>query len=183
MKAEYVSVCQTRRAMVASPTTPTPSRSNRRRRGRSASKVAARPHHCQGGAEEKTEGAGVGTFVDPRGVYPRLVEHRHGDGRYGRDRQGQAHQLVTPAGVTQPEPEQERPDQVKLLLHRQGPEVVERRRWPEASEVGGLADDVPPVAHVDGGGGHVSPEARQLGGVDQGDPGHHHREHQEEGGQ
>jgi hypothetical protein len=48
-------------------------------------------------------------------------------------------QPVAPADITQAEPEQERPDQVELLLYRQGPKVVEGRRRPEPGEIGGLA--------------------------------------------
>ena len=130
--------------------------------GEVRAKVAARPHHGQGGAYEEARGAGVGSFVDSRGIDPRLVKQRHNDGREGCSCQGNAGKPVAPTGVTQAEPEQERPDQVKLLLNRQGPQVVERWRRPEAREVGGVDYDVPPVAHVDGGSGYV-PQAPAAG--------------------
>jgi hypothetical protein len=50
-------------------------------------------------------------------------------------------------------------------------------------EVGVVAEDIPPVAHVGGGSGYVPSKARQLGPVQQRDPHHHHRQHQEKGGQ
>src|SRR5829696_1552455 len=126
-------------------------------------RAVARPHHGQGGTNEEAKGTGVGSLVDPRGVGPWLVKQRHDGGREGRGREGQAGQLVAPTAVTQAEPEQQRPDQVKLLLYRQGPQVVERWRRSEAREVRGVAEDVPPVAHVDGGSGYVPPKHRQLG--------------------
>jgi hypothetical protein len=61
--------------------------------------------------------------------------------------------------------------------------VIERRRWPEAGKVGRLADDVPPVAHVANGSQHISPEAWEQGPIQQRNPRHHNRKHQEKGGQ
>src|ERR687886_1607019 len=83
----------------------------------------------------------------------------------------------------QAEPEQKRPDQVKLLLDRQGPQVIEHWRRSELRKIGGVAEDVPPVAHVDGGSDYVLPEGRQLGSVQQRDPHHYHCQHQEKGRQ
>src|ERR671939_1181572 len=143
-------------------------------KGEVRAKAAARPHHGQGGTHEQAKGAGVGSLVDPRGVGSRLVKQRHGGGREGRGRKGQDSQPVAPTDVTQAEPEQPRPDKVKLLLYRQGPQVVERWRRPEAREVGDVAEDVPPVAYVDGGRDSVPPESRQLGWVQQCDPRHHY---------
>src|SRR5918993_3698068 len=58
-----------------------------------------------------------------------------------------------------------------------------QRRWPEAGEVGCLANNVPPVAHVANGGEHVSPEAREQGPIQQRNPSYHNCKHQEKGGQ
>src|SRR5215218_5347868 len=107
-------------------------------------KLAARPYHGQGGTEEEAEGAGVGSFVDPRRVDTGLVDQGHGRGGEGCTGQGETGQPVTPRNETKAEQEQPGPDQIELLLHRQRPQVVERWRRAEASEVGGLADDVPP---------------------------------------
>ena|SRR5829696_762468 len=41
---------------------------------------------------------------------------------------------------------------------------------------------MPPVAHVGDGGEHISPEAGELGPIQQRNPRYYHRKHQEEGG-
>src|SRR5215210_5176504 len=87
-------------------------------------KLTARPYHGQRGTNEEAEGAGVGSFVDPRRVYAWLVDQGHSGGGEGRASQGQAGQDVAPRDVTQPEPEQPGPDQIELLLHSQGPQVI-----------------------------------------------------------
>src|SRR5215207_3659612 len=145
-------------------------------------KLTARPHHGHCGADEEAEGAGVGSFVDSRRVYTWLIDQGHSEGRESRASQGQAGQGVAPGDVTQPEPEQPGPDQIELLLYSQGPQVIQRRWWPEAGEVGCLAKNVPPVAHVANGSEHVSPEAREQGPIQQRNPRHYNREHQEKGG-
>src|SRR5215207_2019481 len=47
-------------------------------------KPTARPHHGQSSTDEEAEGAGVGSFVDPRRVDAWLVDQGHGDGGEGR---------------------------------------------------------------------------------------------------
>ena len=49
----------------------------------------------------------------------------------------------------------QRPNQVELLLDRQGPRVQERRGWAAGGEVPGVASDEVPVGHVEQGGGAV----------------------------
>ena len=102
--------------------------------GDPATQFAARPDHRQGGAEEQLEGAGVGAVVDPRGVEARAVEDRHQDRRDQRQQPGSRR----PAAAARPEgsgasrtsltptQQDERPEDVELLLDRQRPEVVER---------------------------------------------------------
>ena len=51
--------------------------------------------------------------------------------------------------AAQSEPEQPGPDQVELLLHRQGPQMSEGRRRTEPGEVRDVLEDQPPVAHVE----------------------------------
>jgi hypothetical protein len=48
--------------------------------GEARTEAAARPHHGQGCTHEEAKGAGVGSFVDPRGVDPRLVKQCHDGG-------------------------------------------------------------------------------------------------------
>src|SRR5918994_1336322 len=145
-------------------------------------KPTARPHHGQCSTDEEAEGTGVGSFVDPRRVYAWLMDQGHSEGGESRASQGQAGQGVAPRDVAHPEPEQPGPDQIELLLNSQGPQVIQRRWWPEPGEGGCLANNVPPVAHVANGGEHVSPDAREQGPIQQRNPRHYNRKHQEKGG-
>ena len=149
--------------------------------------LAARPDHRQGRAEEQLEGARVGAVVDPRGVEARVVEGRHQDRRDQRQQQGGDGQpRPHPGGQRRlaheldPEQQDERPDDVELLLDRQRPEVVERAGRGEAGEVGDVAEDQLPVADVEGRGDDAVAELLRLGGAEDRHPGDDDDEHREQ---
>ena len=60
------------------------------------------------------------------------------------------------------EQEHERPDQVELLLDRQGPGVLERRGRGELCEVRLVRENGVPVVHVEQGRDGVAPQAREV---------------------
>lgn len=147
---------------------------------------AARPDHRQGGAEEEAGGAGVGPVIDPRGVEARMVEDRHQDRR--GDRQGErpegepGTQAVVLALVDEAQADQqdERPEDVELLLDRQRPEMVQRLFGREAGEVRHVRRDLLPVVDVEDRRDDRLAELVRLGGAEDRHPGDHDQEHQEE---
>ena len=87
---------------------------------------------------------------------------------------------VEPAEAGQ---DQERPDQVELLLDGQRPQVPERRGRAELGEVGDVVEDEPPVAEVEDPRRQVAAQGGQLAPVEQRGPAHGHEQHHEQGGQ
>ena len=73
-----------------------------------------------------------------------------------------------------------RPHQVELLLHRQRPQVVERRGRGEPGVVGVVLEDVPPVVDVEPGRDDVAPVPGHERAVERVHPHRHHREHHEQ---
>ena len=158
-----------------------------RLRGDLPAQPATWPDHRQGAAEEQLESAGVGPVVDPGGVGPGLVEDRHQDHRdeaeeHGREGQARAHAAgrLALGDQLQPEQQDERPDDVELLLDRERPEVVERARRFEAREVGDVAEDLLPVVDVEHGGDDGVAELLGLGRPEDGDPGDDDHQHHEQ---
>ena len=84
------------------------------------------PGEGQGDAQQQPEGVGVRAVVDAGGVLARDVETGHQ--RRGGDGPGQGQEDARggAAGQGHDPEEQQRPDQVELLLHGQGPEVHEQ---------------------------------------------------------
>ena len=147
----------------------------------------ARPEHRQRRPGEQLECAGVGAVVDARRVERGAVEDRHQDPRGDRGGGGDRGEAGAHAGLPccfrdepQAEHQEEGPDDVELLLDRERPEVVERRGRREALEVGDVVDDQPPVVEVGGGAERGAAEVRRLVRPDQGHPGRHHDQHQEQ---
>ncbi len=143
----------------------------------------ARPDHRERRPDEQGEGPRVRPVVDPGRISSRDVEDRHLHRRCEREDEGEPEEAA-PAQVAQPQPEQQRPDEVELFLHRERPEVPERRGWPEASEVGDVVEDEPPVAHVQARRQHVTTERGQLAAIEDRHPRRddhqHHRERRQE---
>ena len=116
---------------------------------------------------------------------------RSRDGRDGRDGRGESarsvHESAPPPAQPSREPHEQqydpRPDQVELFLHREGPQVVERRRRGEPRVVGGVLADVPPVAHVEHRRDDVTAEPGDEGPGDHVHPDGDDRQHHEQRGQ
>ena len=157
----------------AAPTMPaTPQRARPRCRGRPPQLPGGQPallvvalgddhqRHRQGAADEEALGAGVGAEVDPVDVGG-VVEQAHLDrGGHGR-RDAHAEQHLEALGEAQHAQHHERPDQIELLLHRQGPRVDQRRGRRRLVEVVRPDQDEVPVAHVEQSGERVEPQARR----------------------
>ena len=98
---------------------------------------------------------GVGAEVDAARVA--AIRHARADRQDGHERRRgeRAHPRPDPYATDAteaPQPEQEqRPDEVELLLDGQRPQVLEHRRSPRGLEVGLAVQDVPPVGGVDEG--------------------------------
>ena len=157
--------------------------------GRESGGAPAGPQHGQRRPDEQRERAGVGAVVDPGGVVAGVVQQRHLGGRRGgqhqrgqRQRPEPADPAALPPPEPQAEPQQARPDQVELLLDRQGPQMAQRRRRAELGEVRGVLRDQPPVADVAERGGHGPAQGMQLAPVQRG-PAGDGRQHHEQGGQ
>ncbi len=147
----------------------------------------------QGDAGEDGEGPRVGAVVDAVGAVPGVErqrqERRHGTEHHRGDEDALRHGLGRPGGAPPPHGEQagddQRPDHVELLLDREAPRVVERRRRGEERPVVVAREHRPPVGHVgDRGEGVHADEVQLLGrGEERGigrHPEQHHAERREE---
>ncbi len=106
------------------------------------------PDQRQGDAREQADGVGVGAVVDAGGVVAGVEEDPGEDDR--ADRPGEhAEQQPAAAEELHPGGEDERPEEVELLLHRERPEVGEEARPPELFEVRGVGEDEVPVGEVE----------------------------------
>ena len=104
----------------------------------------------QRGAEQQPTGTGVGALVGAGVVRTGAREPPHqSEGRHGEDHRRPGHQRPAPAQQEQQSEQEQRPDQVELLLHRQGPHVVQGAGATEVVEVGGLGEDRVPVVDVE----------------------------------
>ena len=144
---------------------------------------AAGQHHGQRRSDEEGEDPGVGPVVDPGGIATGRVEDGHLDGRGGSQPQGQQHPGPLHVDPAEPDQQDQRPDQVELLLDGQRPEVPERRRRTELGEVGDVLEDEPPVAGVEDPGQDIAAHGGELVPVEQGGPPDGHEHHHEEGRQ
>ena len=186
---EYSLVRQIRTAMTTSPAAPAPSSSRRLRLAGLGRHAPARPGERQGRSDQERERAGVSAVVDAGRIVAGPVQRDHGGHRCGGEHERPGGQpapacLVAQApGQEQAEQDQPRPDQVELLLHRQRPQVPERRRCREPGKVRGVLRDQPPVADVARCRGHRAAQRRELRPLQQGDPGGDNGQHDEQRGQ
>ena len=150
------------------------------RRAASHPRGAARPDHRESGAQEKAERASVGALVDAGRVVARVIEEAHRNRRARRAEQN--HEGEHAAAPHRPDPEQQqpRPHQVELLLDRERPEVVKRKRRREACEVRAVLGDRRPVVEVPECRDHLPSSVRELCRVEEGRPDAHDREHHEQ---
>ena len=143
---------------------------------------ARAPDDGQRRAEEQAGGARVGAVVDAGDIGEGLVQDGHQHRRPGDPRHDGREQQRPPAQRHQPH-EQQRPDDVELLLDRQRPEVQQRRGTPHLLEVGGVAQDEGPVAHVGHGRHGVAADRGDLRRQEDREVRQHGRDEQEERGQ
>jgi hypothetical protein len=149
--------------------------------------VAARPDCRERGSDQELLRPRVGSVIDPRGIEGGVVEDSHEDRRDDREADDDRPQPgADPAGVrkladeARPDQQQERPEDVELLLDRQRPQVVEGARRGELGEVRDVVEDQPPVVDVGDGAQELGSEIGRLVGPDDRDPGHHDDEHHEQ---
>ena len=132
--------------------------------GADAGLRARRGHERQGGPGHQVEEPGVGAVVDPRRVDTWVEEDSHQNG--GQQPQGHRHDQprAPPASAGEAEQEQqyEGPDEIELLLDRQRPRVLERRRRGELGEVRLVGVDQVPVVDVEQRGDPVTPQPGQV---------------------
>ena len=118
-----------------------------RARLRRRPQLAERPQEREQDADQQPRRVRVGPEVDPRRVLTGREQHRHQDRR--GDRPGERE----PRGAAASEPpqaghQQQRPEQVELLLDRERPQVLEQRRPLEAGEVRAVGQDLRPIPDV-----------------------------------
>jgi hypothetical protein len=87
---------------------------------------------------------------------------------------------VSVADELQPDQQDERPEDVELLLDRERPEVVQRLFRREAREVGHVGGDLLPVVDVEDRRDDRLAELIRLGGAEDRHPGDHDQQHQEQ---
>ena len=129
-------------------------------------------------------GARVGAVVDARRVGVRVVEHRHLDRRRrdtDEDREQELAAVPTPHRET--DADDERPQQVELLLHRQRPHVLEQRRTADVLEIREMVEDQVPVLHVRERGDHLTAELVDRVGEEQQRVQRHRGQHREQRGE
>ena len=142
-----------------------------------------RPAQGQARAHEQGDGVSVGAVVQARGTLADRVPDGHGHRGRGRA-QPDHHRARPPARAgTQDNGQEERPEQVELLLDGQGPEVLQRRRRAEHREVGLVVQGLPPVARVSDRREQPRPQGRQLIRLEHGDRCRDRHEHDRQAGQ
>ncbi len=152
-------------------------------RGGCGGEPPQRPAESQGGPDEQGGGMGIRAVVEAGGVLAGRIPDGHGQGRGGRAQPGTGHPRPPPAAGAQDRGQDERPDQVELLLDGQGPEVLQRRGRPEHREVRLVTQRLPPVARVGDGGQQAGPQRRQLIWLEHGDRGRDGGQHHRQAGQ
>ncbi len=115
--------------------------------------------------DQQPRGMGIRAVVETRRIDVRRVEDRHPERR--PDRQADRdRERATSTEDRQPEHEEERPEDVELLLHGQRPEMLEQRRPRRILEVRVLADDQEPVRDVGPGRQRIGAETGHVVGQD-----------------
>ena len=111
----------------------------------------------------------------------RVVQDRHLD-RGDRDTGEHADEqrLAALAPHREHQHQDERPEQVELLLHRERPHVLQQRRATRALEVREVAEDEEPVLDVEQRGDHLAAELVEHVGEEEDRVQRHHEEHGEE---
>ena len=153
--------------------------------GRRGTAAAPRhPHAGERATEEDPCGPGVGAVVHARRVAVGVVHQPHQRGAGDRPEHQRTEQ---PAGLAADlldgEAEDDRPHDVELLLDRERPEVLERRRPAEGVEVRLLGEDQEPVGRVGERCDDVAAEAGQLVRDDHRGVDRHRGQHREQRGQ
>ena len=87
------------------------------------------PHERERGTDQQRRRAGVGAVVDARRIGVRHVEHRHQHASTATAAAEDRQQQAVPLGAPELEParEEQRPQEVELLLDRERPQVLEQR--------------------------------------------------------
>ncbi len=132
------------------------------------------PHHRQGASAEEAREPREGVVVERRVVGgSRLVGDRHHQRRRHRHAGGRDEQRPLPH-PGDGEGEDQRPEDVELLLHGEGPQVLEQRGTPGELEVRLLVDELPPVVDVQERRHDIAAQPRdRVGGHDGGEEDHH----------
>ncbi len=133
------------------------------------------PDHGQGHSRQQPDRVGVGAVVDAGGVVTGVEED---PGERDRGERPGHHPEQQPAAPEQLHPggEDERPEEVELLLDRERPEVGEERGALELVEVGLVAEDEVPVGDVGERGDRVAAQLVDAVGLDDRGGDHRHRD-------
>ena len=145
------------------------------RPGAAPAQLDRAPDQGQGDARQQPDGVGVGAVVDAGGVAAGVEEDPgQGDRAEGAgedaDQQPAAPEQLHPGG------EDERPEEVELLLDRERPEVAEERGPLEALEVGLVGEDEVPVGEVGERGDRVAAQLVDPVRLDDRGDDHRHRD-------
>ncbi len=107
------------------------------------------PEEREQGAHEDRRDPGVGAVVEAARVLPGLVEDGHPHGRRrGHPGHGQRDGTEPAPEPAQQHDEDQRPQQVELLLDGERPQVAQQQRTPELLEVRAVGRDEVPVGRV-----------------------------------
>ena len=144
------------------------------------------PHHGQCRTEQEPHDVTVRAEVGTAGISLSGVAvgdgekgHPQGRGECAPDGHVEDGSASLPA---QQEKGEKRPDEIELLLDREGPQVLEERRSTDRLEVRSIGDDIPPVRDVQQGSDSIGAECCRGIAVDEGSEHSHHDEQEQEGG-
>ncbi len=143
--------------------------------------LVAGERHGQGRPDEEGEHPGVRAVVDAGRIAVGDEEDAHLDGRGGSGREGEDDHGAPVVQVLHGRQDQERPEQVELLLDGERPEMAQRRGRAELGEVRDVVEDEPPVAEVEDARRQIAAEGAQLAAIEQRGPSHRDEQHYEEG--
>ena len=96
------------------------------RHGEPAGSRPSRPAVRHSAPSSQLPGPGVDAEVRPRGLATVCRDDSHSDTADTAQRSDQAASPASAGGRRRRDPEQQRPDEVELLLHRQRPDVLQR---------------------------------------------------------
>ena len=120
-----------------------------------------RPDEREQDPHQQQEGARIGAVVDARGIGRVGVENPH-QRRRGGDAGDHEHRQPLAADEDEARHEEQRPDDVELLLHPERPRVLQERRVAHQVEVRVVRDDLVPVRVVEERADHVAARAREV---------------------